>query len=229
METLSPPSTPPSYDQPTNRSIGRKVAWGAGIAVGAAALVGIGAAAVPPEEVEVVKEVEVEVEVPVEVEKIVEVEVENTDRIDQLTGELDTAQQATVEVELEREALVLERDGLIDERDLAYVARDEVVAERDAAIGQRDQLQTEIDALAPPPASEMEAPTGSGLYRVGENMAPGLWFSDGTADDCYWQISPIGAPDDIIDNHFGYAGGSVTLSAGTTFESDDCGTWTLQS
>jgi len=226
METLSPPSTPPSYDQPTNRSIGRKVAWGVGIAAGAAALFGIGAAAVPPEEVEVIKEVEVEV--PVEVEKIVEVEVENTDRIDQLTAELDTAQQATVEVGLERDAVVLERDSLIDERDLAYAARDEAVAERDAAIGQRDQLQTELDTLAPPPASELEAPKSSGLYRVGENMAPGLWFSDGTADDCYWQISPIGAPDDIIDNHFGYAGGSVTLSAGTTFESNDCGTWALQ-
>ena len=58
-------------------------------------------------------------------------------------------------------------------------------------------------------------------------MAPGLWFSDGTADDCYWEITPTGSSD-IIDNHFGSAGGSVTLSAGQQFDTEDCGSWTLQ-
>jgi hypothetical protein len=71
------------------------------------------------------------------------------------------------------------------------------------------------------------APHGDGFWTVGLEIAPGLWRSDGSGDSCYWQISPDGNPDDIIDNHFGDAGGSVTLRAGQEFETDDCGTWTL--
>jgi hypothetical protein len=32
-------------------------------------------------------------------------------------------------------------------------------------------------------------------------------------------------PDDIIDNHFGLAGGTVTVRDGEEFETDGCGTW----
>jgi hypothetical protein len=79
---------------------------------------------------------------------------------------------------------------------------------------------------APDPNDPM-SPKGDGIYRLGENMAPGLWYSDGSADNCYWQISPIGSSD-IIDNHFGSAGGSVTLQAGQQFETRNCGNWTHQ-
>lgn len=70
-------------------------------------------------------------------------------------------------------------------------------------------------------------PHGDGFFTIGVEMAAGRWRSDGQASNCYWQISPDGNPDDIIDNHFGNAGGTVTLREGQEFESDGCGTWTL--
>lgn len=73
---------------------------------------------------------------------------------------------------------------------------------------------------------ELEGPHGDGFFTVGIEIAAGKWRSDGQGDSCYWQISPDGNPDDIIDNHFGNAGGTVTLREGQEFETDDCGTWT---
>ena len=73
----------------------------------------------------------------------------------------------------------------------------------------------------------LQGPHGDGFFTIGVEMAAGRWRSDGTGSSCYWQISPDGNPDDIIDNHFGNAGGTVTLRDGQEFESDGCGTWTL--
>jgi hypothetical protein len=78
-------------------------------------------------------------------------------------------------------------------------------------------------------AAALTEPHGDGLWTVGVEIAPGTWRSTGTADDCYWQRSPDGNPDDIIDNHFGLAGGTVTINAGEEFETEDCGTWELVS
>ena len=72
----------------------------------------------------------------------------------------------------------------------------------------------------------LEGPHGDGLFTVGLEIAAGKWRSDGEGDSCYWQINPDGSPDDITSNHFGNAGGSVTLRAGQEFQSDGCGTWT---
>ena len=74
-------------------------------------------------------------------------------------------------------------------------------------------------------AEVLTQPKGDGRWTVGGEIAPGRWRSNGTADDCYWKRSPDGNPDDIIDNHFGNAGGTVTLREGEEFETDDCGTW----
>lgn len=74
-------------------------------------------------------------------------------------------------------------------------------------------------------AETLIQPKGDGLWTVGVEIAPGRWRSTGTADDCYWKRSPDGNPDDIIDNHFGNAGGTVTIREGEEFETDDCGTW----
>ena len=68
-------------------------------------------------------------------------------------------------------------------------------------------------------------PKGDGLWTVGLEIAPGLWRSVGTGDSCYWKRSPDGSPDDIIDNHFGNAGGSVTIRPGEEFETSRCGAW----
>lgn len=65
---------------------------------------------------------------------------------------------------------------------------------------------------------------GDGFYTVNVEIAPGRWQSTGSGSDCYW--SRLSGTQDILDNHFGLAGGTVYVR-----ESDyeilfeDCGTW----
>jgi hypothetical protein len=67
-------------------------------------------------------------------------------------------------------------------------------------------------------------PKENGFYTVGVEIAAGQWRSDGTSDDCYW--ARLDANQDLLDNHFGNAGGTVTIRA-TDYEVEfsDCGTW----
>ena len=64
-----------------------------------------------------------------------------------------------------------------------------------------------------------------GFYLVGSEIAPGVWRSNGTQDDCYWEVST--STGDIISNHFGMAGGTMYVpSSGFQVMLEDCGTWT---
>ncbi|MCE5209714.1 MAG: hypothetical protein LLG42_15585 [Chloroflexi bacterium] len=65
-----------------------------------------------------------------------------------------------------------------------------------------------------------------GFYLVNSEIAPGLWRSLGTGDDCYWEINT--RTGDIIDNHFGIAGITmyVTSSAFSVRLDSECGDWT---
>lgn len=72
----------------------------------------------------------------------------------------------------------------------------------------------------------LKAPRGNGFYLVGVDIAPGVWRSDGTQDDCYWSVTQ--ADGDIIDNHFGMAGGTCYISPNAfQVQFEDCGTWTF--
>ena len=58
-------------------------------------------------------------------------------------------------------------------------------------------------------------------------IAAGTWESQGTQDECYW--ARLDADQDILDNHFGNAGGRITIrSTDTEVEFSDCGTWIYQ-
>jgi hypothetical protein len=63
-----------------------------------------------------------------------------------------------------------------------------------------------------------------GFYLVNIEIAPGLWHSQGTADKCYWSITT--RTDDIINNFYGMAGGTMNIPA-TAFQVslEDCGDW----
>ncbi len=65
-----------------------------------------------------------------------------------------------------------------------------------------------------------------GIYVVGTDIAPGLWRSLSTGDDCYWEITT--RTGDIIDNHFGKAGGTMYIqpNAFQVMLEDECGNWT---
>jgi hypothetical protein len=63
-----------------------------------------------------------------------------------------------------------------------------------------------------------------GYYTVGVEIAPGRWESQGNQDDCYW--ARYDQNQNVLDNHFGLAGGTVTIRP-TDYEVqfDGCGTW----
>lgn len=93
-------------------------------------------------------------------------------------------------------------------------------------------LYTPTDTLTP---TETFTPTftpdfrtqdrGDGFYLVNIDIMPGIWRSLGTQDDCYWEISDKFG--DIIDNHFGMAGGTMYVaSSAYQVMLEDCGTWT---
>jgi len=65
---------------------------------------------------------------------------------------------------------------------------------------------------------------GDGFYMVNVDIAPGIWKSQGDGDDCYWERTT--KTGDIIDNHFGMAGGTMFVAAGDfQVQMRDCGTW----
>ena len=68
------------------------------------------------------------------------------------------------------------------------------------------------------------APKGDGFYTVGVEIVPGRWESTGSGDGCYW--ARLDGNQNLLDNHFGNAGGSVTIRA-TDYEVEfnDCGIW----
>jgi hypothetical protein len=64
-----------------------------------------------------------------------------------------------------------------------------------------------------------------GFYLVNIDIAPGIWRSTVRGDGCYWEIT--NTKGDIIDNHFGMAGGTIYLSA-TAYQvqlGPECGDW----
>jgi hypothetical protein len=70
----------------------------------------------------------------------------------------------------------------------------------------------------------LAAPRGNGIYTVGSEIIPGKWRSAGSGDGCYW--ARLDSGQNIIDNHFGLSGGTVTVRP-TDYEVEllDCGTW----
>jgi hypothetical protein len=73
----------------------------------------------------------------------------------------------------------------------------------------------------------LAAPKRDGFYTVGTEILPGKWHSTGTGSDCYW--ARLDANQNILDNHFGSAGGTVNIRA-TDYEVEfsDCGSWEYQ-
>lgn len=74
------------------------------------------------------------------------------------------------------------------------------------------------------PMDSVVAPKENGFYTVGVEIAAGKWKSTGSGDSCYW--ARLDGNQDILDNHFGLAGGTVTIRSGDyEVEFKDCGIW----
>lgn len=66
----------------------------------------------------------------------------------------------------------------------------------------------------------------NGFYLINVDIAPGVWKSNGTDSSCYWAVTT--ATGDILNNHFGMAGGTAYVDpSGFQVEFNGCGTWTF--
>jgi len=80
-----------------------------------------------------------------------------------------------------------------------------------------------------PLTSSPTAPFGDGMYRVGRDIAPGLWRNSDSSDFCYWERLRgfSGELDDIIANEFSDAQQTVRIKpTDVGFSASRCGTWT---
>ncbi len=89
-------------------------------------------------------------------------------------------------------------------------------------------LMTQVMASLPTPGptvSPLLSPKTDGHFLINVDIAPGVWRSDGSQSDCYWEVTT--ATGDIISNDFGMAGGTAYIPP-TGFEVtwQNCGTWT---
>lgn len=93
-------------------------------------------------------------------------------------------------------------------------------------VAQRDALQKQVDDAAAAEAAVAAAGITEGTWTVGVDVEPGTYKVTEPVTDCYWSITTTGSNGDIVDNDI-VTGGlpQVTLSAGTDFTSNRCGTW----
>jgi len=85
---------------------------------------------------------------------------------------------------------------------------------------------TPTQTIPPTPTPDpLKTIKGPGYYLVGKDIASGVWRSNGTGNDCYWEIDTLTG--DIINNHFGLAGGTMYIPP-TAFQvrmEAGCGNW----
>ena len=81
-----------------------------------------------------------------------------------------------------------------------------------------------VENETPVLAADAALPKSNGFFTVGVEIAPGQWRSTGSNGGCYW--ARLDSSQEIIDNHFGNAGGTVTVAASDyEVQFSDCGQW----
>jgi len=82
--------------------------------------------------------------------------------------------------------------------------------------------ETPLPSPTTDPATKIKQP---GFYLVGVEFAPGIWRSMASGDDCYWSITARNG--EIINNHFGQAGGTMYVppDAFQVQLDPECGSW----
>lgn len=70
-----------------------------------------------------------------------------------------------------------------------------------------------------------------GMYKVGVDLRSGTYVTRGVGAACYFAVTTdlSGSLTSVVKTYFGDAfGRRVELEAGHYFETDECGTWTLE-
>lgn len=81
-----------------------------------------------------------------------------------------------------------------------------------------------VCADATPTPDPLHSRKNDGFFLVGVDIAPGIWRSNGTGNDCYWEITT--KTGDTISNHYGMSGGTMYIPT-TAFQVrlERCGDW----
>lgn len=156
------------------------------------------------------------------------------DERDALATELDELRSERDDLASELDAVGAERDELAGEIEGARAERDEALERAEAAESASEEAQAAADAAAEEAeaaaeAAEPSASFGNGTWRVGEDIEPGTYRTDG-ASGCYWErLSGFsGEFGDIISNDFTSGPSTVTIQPSDAgFSSQGCGTWEL--
>ncbi|MGC0252360.1 hypothetical protein [Pseudactinotalea sp. Z1748] len=154
-----------------------------------------------------------------------ELEVVSSER-DELAAEMEAA-SGSLDVAEELEQVTAERDELAGELETMTDERDAALAAAEEAEG---QIAAAEEAEADAAAAAAERSFGNGTWRVGEDIDPGVYRTEG-ASSCYWErLSGFsGEFGDIIANDFTSGPTTVTIAASDSgFSSQGCGTWELQ-
>lgn len=106
-----------------------------------------------------------------------------------------------------------------------YTAPPTVFVTRRVIVTATQPLGTPTETRTPRPTTDItKSAKRDGFFLVGVDIAAGVWRSNGTQDDCYWSVTERDG--DIIDNHFGDAGGTAYIPAGAfQVQFEDCGLW----
>lgn len=113
-----------------------------------------------------------------------------------------------------------------DELTQTAIANAQTATEQALAKSLTSTAQASIDAFTATAkaVAKLTANKGDGFYLVNIDIAPGVWRSTGAGDSCYWSITT--KTGDIIENHFGMAGGTMYVSPNAfQVEVNRCGTW----
>ena len=101
------------------------------------------------------------------------------------------------------------------------------IAKKLAVILVKTGVILSVAAFSAPAAGAEPTPQTfpDGTYLVNQRLPSGTYRSNGKGYWCYWRRSDDNG--NIIDNHFGYSGGVVTIQASDyQFNSSGCGGWT---
>ena len=123
-------------------------------------------------------------------------------------GEIDAATQRAETAEGE----LVSREAELSSLEADLIAREQELEQREGQVQAAEQA-VERNSF------------GDGLYKVGEDIQPGTYRTDG-ANNCYWAKLGSSNTSDFIDNHFGNGPQTLVIDS-PWFESSGCGTWVL--
>ena len=119
----------------------------------------------------------------------------------------------------------------LDRQEADLESREGDLRTKQEDLDQREQdLETRERELEASPSTGTDT-IGNGVFKVGDDVQPGTYESEGPDDPqlpCTYRVSTDEDGDDIVQSEVSEGPGTVTLEEGQYFRSEYCRTWTQQ-